>query len=465
MSILSPATPRGTKQKGRRVGLAIADQSIASDIGDAILSHYDFTDASRFHTERNRRGLFIHLKSGEKEVRSLLVNTDDKPQVDDEVGNPANLVNLASLDNLTPDQWQSLRAALQSHDGIESGPFAASDLGSYFFNPDAEVEADQQIYAGLLSLSDLTVWLGKEKHRKSNLILLLAICASLGLDFLGFRFVADKPLRVMLIDFESKGRSLKIRYDAIVKAMKLDARWQEQLRTNLTILEVKKIRKAGHSFPKFPVPSKSKVPEADLTFWRQLVAENPADLYIIDPLRTLHTADENDSAIEALLTELQRVFGRAAVVLAHHMRKASENAMTLAQDMRVWSDGARGSSAIKAHSDVIVLQERIENDGGEEIVFLGAFLKDGADIDPFPVMETDHESFYWEMKAHVPAKLVKSHDALKAGRFATKAQAAAAIKTATKVGRATAWRHLDSMIRLRIVTENPDGSISAQRGV
>src|SRR5579863_8298907 len=69
-----------------------------------------------------------------------------------------------------------------SADGC-NGPVQASDLESFVFDPAAEVEHDQKLYDGLLYLGDLVVWLGREKHRKSNLILQFTICAALGRDF------------------------------------------------------------------------------------------------------------------------------------------------------------------------------------------------------------------------------------------------------------------------------------------
>ena len=60
--------------------------------------------------------------------------------------------------------------------------------------------------------------------------------------------------------------------------------------------------------------------------------------------------------------------------------------------MRFWSDDARGSGAIKAHSDVIVCQERVIEEQ-EERLYLGAFLKDGPDVEPIPLAETGAQSF------------------------------------------------------------------------
>jgi len=131
--------------------------------------------------------------------------------------------------------------------------------------------------------------------------------------------------------------------------------------------------------------------------------------------------------------------------------------------MRTWSDGARGSSAIKAHSDVIVLQERSLDEKGNEVVHLGVFLKDGPDVEPFPLMETDHESFYWEQVKLVPAKLRPSYDALASrGCGWEKSKAADEIKRQTGASRATAYRHFDAMARAGILVIDGSGLFRTQ---
>ncbi len=382
------------------------------------------------YTEENSRGLLVLVK-GERERRYLLCEFDG--------------ANKTATNDKDEDSANGASGALS--------PVSAEDLSSYVFDPEGVAETDQALYTGFLCCGDLTIWLGREKHRKSNLILQFTIGAAVGRDFLGFKFVAGKPLRVVLIDFESKSGSLRQRYGGIIAAMNLTESERQSLGSNLKIIEVRRIRKSGRQFPKFPHR-----PNGDTAFWDGLVANNPADVYVIDPLRTLHTADENDSTIETLLSEIQRVFRGAAVIAAHHMRKASDNANTLAQDMRGWSEGARGSSAIKAHSDVIVLQERSMNSKGEEVVHLGAFLKDGADIEPFPLMETDHQSFCWEAVTAVPEYLRESHKALTEakGPFKGKSKAAAELMTRANVRRATAYRHIDAMIRSGLLIEESE---------
>jgi hypothetical protein len=374
------------------------------------------------HCEPKRKGLLIAVE-GENRRRYLLCDLD-----------------LTGVDASIPD---------------EPGSLSVHELENYTFDPEAKCGDDEALYAGFVSRGDLAVWLGREKHRKSNTILQFAISAALGRDYLGLKFVAGAPLKVVLIDFESKSGSLNQRYQSIVAAMKLSQEESERLKVNLTIIEVRRIRKSGRVFPKFPHKQKPELKQNELRFWEDLVAANPADLYIIDPLRTLHAADENDSTIETLLSEMQRVFRGAAVVAAHHMRKAGENNCTLMQDMRLWSDGARGSSAIKAHTDVIVLQERIIDEKGNEVVHLGAFLKDGPDIEPMQLMESDHLSFYWQVATVVPKYLRESFDALAKANILIKdrAKAAELIKQSTGVARATAYRHVEGLIRAGVLME------------
>jgi hypothetical protein len=259
-------------------------------------------------------------------------------------------------------------------------------------------------------------------------------------------------MKVRILDFESKSGSLKQRLEGIVQAMGLSDAERQLLKANLHILEIRRIRKSGYSFPKFPHKALEASNPARI-FWEDYVRCNPADIYIIDPMRSLHSADENDSAIEAMLAEIQRIFKDAAVIIAHHMRKPGDNSCQLSQDMRTWSEGARGSSAIKAHSDVIVLQERNIDDKGNEIIHLGAFLKDGADVDPFPLMESDHESFFWKRTAQVPETLRKSFDAMSGDGFKDKASAATIIMKKTGASRATVYRHLEALIRLGLIGE------------
>jgi hypothetical protein len=100
-----------------------------------------------------------------------------------------------------------------------------------------------------------------------------------------------------------------------------------------------------------------------------------------------------------LLTRVHEVFGDAAVVISHHLRKRDQRGKykpTLEGDMRAWADEARGSGAITAHADVIVCQERVV-EGEMEMLYLGAYLRDGADVEPMPLHESAVETFFWKV--------------------------------------------------------------------
>jgi hypothetical protein len=337
-----------------------------------------------------------------------------------------------------------------------------SGLALTFFDPQMEPPKEAPIFEGLMFASDLVAWIGREKHRKTNILLQLAICAAVGRNFLTFRFAESRPLRIVFIDYESKTSPLKNRYESITKAMSLSDSEKELLEKNLRIIEVRQMRQEGRSFPRFPL-SDSDVKET--RFWRELIAENPADLYIIDPMRCFHSGDENDSKIEKLLERMRTFFRSSAVIISHHMRKGSNNVRkgddfhdgSLRAGMRDWSDGARGSGAIKAHADVIVCQERVI-EGETELVYLGAFLKDGADIEPIPLVETDNESFLFKPSPDIPSHLRSSYDALK-GRpnFRDKSAAAQVLRAEVGTGRSTAFRHVNQLAERGLLVKGEDG--------
>lgn len=332
-------------------------------------------------------------------------------------------------------------------------------LEPFVFDPDAEPPPEEPIFGGFLSKGDLTFWIGREKHRKTNILLQLAICAAVGRSFLHFCFTAPQPQRVVMVDYESKTRRLKERYEAICRAMDLIEEEKNRLKENLRIVEVPKAYKAGKSFPRFPGARGTQKQQKAEEFWQQFARRYPADLYIFDPMRSMHVGDENDSTIEFLLTRLRQLFPEAAVIVAHHMRKpgSGDFSLPLKEDMRAWSDGARGSGAIKAHADVIVCQERkIETDA--EVVYWGAFQRDEADIEPMPLDETGANTFFWQVSAQVLPHLLPSYNALKkaGGPWPSKTAAAQVIQNAATEkppSRATAYRHLDTLRNLGFVSD------------
>ena len=235
---------------------------------------------------------------------------------------------------------------------------------------------------------------------------------------------------------------------------------------------VREYIRSGHALPKFwslarDPRNRGDGHSEDDRFWRHFVELFPADVYVFDPMRSLHTGDENDSAIEGLLSAMRSLFRDSAVVIVHHTRKRTMgvNSVSLEKDMRLWSDAARGSSALKAHADTIVCQERKIDAQGNEIVHLGAFSKDAPDVDPIALEETDAESFLWAVRADAPTHLTPSLDRLnkKGGRFKNVADA---VKTLEKEGvkRPTAYRHVNGLMQVGILTSGDTGLVVRKAG-
>jgi hypothetical protein len=344
---------------------------------------------------------------------------------------------------------------------LEGGDKGRSKVGpwrQFVFDPAALIPPDQPVFEGLLSKGDLAIWLGREKHRKSSVLLQFAICAALGRPFLHFLFCSSQSSKVVMLDYESKSQTLKQRYEAIVAAMGLAEAEKETLRAQLRIVEIRKAFRSGWNFVRFPVKpdgANSKELCEAAEEWQSFLQETTADIYIIDPMRCMHAQAENDSAIEALLTRIHKTFGNATVVISHHLRKRDRGvAQKLMDDMRVWADEARGSSAITAHADVIVCQERIVENGMEKLHW-GAYLRDSVDIEPMVLRESAPQNFLWEVAPDIPDELAMCLDPLRAeGRaFQSRTDAARVLMNTPNTGRSTAFSRIKELLNRGLLVE------------
>ncbi len=237
--------------------------------------------------------------------------------------------------------------------------------------------------------------------------------------------------------------------------MKLSEEHRAQLRSNLDIVELRKVQHDGIIIPKIDGRDGEE-------FWSNVVEERPADLYVIDPFRYLHGGNENDSAIAETLAAIRRIFKRA-VIIPHHMVKRSRNPkenVRLNENMRLWSEGCRGSGVIKGHADVIVCQERLM-EGDTEVVYLGAIMKDAPDADPMPLEEASPESFLWIPQRKLPTELRTSLQILESSGSESWDSQATVCKILMSSGqtRPTAYRHFKNLIQRRCLRMRGDKSV------
>lgn len=326
---------------------------------------------------------------------------------------------------------------------------------SYLFDPGAVHSRTEHIFHGFLAKNELAVWIAHEKHRKTTLVLDLAICAALGLDFLGFQFAAPAPLRVVMFDFESKDDSIDRRSSAICTSLGLSDADRARLWSHLHIIKLRDMIYDGRVVPKIDV---------NKAWWEQAVAEHPADLYVVDPFRCLHGAAENDSKIEETLRLIRGVFKQTTIIPHHTVkspRKSNEN-VRLVDDMRLWSEQCRGSGAIKGHADVIICQEREIDADDTEVVWIGGFMKDAGDIDPVPLVESAADSFWWIPQTKLPKPLCGSLDVLRQTGTTSWVNRAAVAATLILAGikRPTAFRHIKQLIQRGVLRDGHPAGIT-----
>ena len=339
-----------------------------------------------------------------------------------------------------------------------ASPFTADPWEPFVFDPAAVIAPEQPIYDALLAKGDLAIWLGREKHRKSSVLMQFAICAALGRPFLHFPFRPSQGLKVVVLDYESKSQTIEKRYAALVESMGLSETEKQVLCASLKIVEMRKAFKTGLKFARFPVkPEKGLMDEFVLAEeeWRSFVRNMGADLYIIDPMRCMHAQAENDSALEALLSRVHQIFGDAAVVISHHLRKRDRRnqKLSLKDDMRVWADEARGSSAITAHADVIICQEREVVDAIEQL-HLGAYLR----MQPISSLwfcgNQVWRVFSGKLRRTFPLNLQCAwiYCDRQAGNFRTGRAAVDVLQRSVGAGRSTAYSRLKDLLNRGLLT-------------
>jgi hypothetical protein len=168
---------------------------------------------------------------------------------------------------------------------------------------------------------------------------------------------------------------------------------------------------------------------------------------------------------------MRKTFGKASVVIAHHMVKRSKNPrdnVTLMDNMRLFSDMGRGSGAIKGYCDVIVNQEWFDEDG-EEVIHWGAFGKNIPDLSPRALSQTAPNSNLWaptnldHITETVKASLTVLREHAPNLFFESRAEAARLVMRARDVSRSTANDHVDKLIVQDLIRVRQDKKPSKKR--
>jgi energy-coupling factor transporter ATP-binding protein EcfA2 len=256
--------------------------------------------------------------------------------------------------------------------------------------PQSSITNFNVVIEGLIGEGDLILWAGYEKHRKSTLVLQACVCIATGHHFLGFN--VPQPRKVLYIDMESSDALLARRWESI-RAL-LTEHQVNRIKENLQIVQGRKLLAQGVSLS---IDGRGRVTLAGL------IESSQAEVIVLDPLRVLHSADEDRSSqMVQVLTEIRRLARHRTVIVVHHCRKrqlSTKASIHLKDDPYLWSDNIRGSNVLKAHADGIVLQELVPDKERDELLYFAAILKDAPNIPPIPLVESSGSPFWHERLA------------------------------------------------------------------
>ncbi|MBI1742213.1 AAA family ATPase [Candidatus Acetothermia bacterium] len=268
----------------------------------------------------------------------------------------------------------------------EQKPFVTQLLKSVTFDlasPPESLTTERVLVENLLCADDLVLWVGHEKQRKSTLLLQFCSCLATGRSFVGFQI--PEPVRVLYIDAESKTHDLVKRWTGIQQMLTEQER--DHALQNLILIEGRKL--LGHGLS---LDMKTQ------TLGEIIEAHKDAQVIVLDPLRIFYTGDEDKSSqVCEAMSQLRRLAGGRALIIVHHARKrpgAQGDRSRLRDDPYIWSDNARGSTAWKAHSDVIILQELRNDDDLGEVLDFAVIQRSFSNVQPMPLVASE-TTFAW----------------------------------------------------------------------
>jgi hypothetical protein len=211
---------------------------------------------------------------------------------------------------------------------------------------------------------------GEPKERKSWLALYLAVCVASGIKVFN-RWEVQRG-RVLIFSAEGGAGLVRRRTGLMARALELDVGDASTLDLHVLDIPVMHLDEEEHR----------------KRFLRAVQQVKPT-LVLLDPLRELHTGEENDSAvIAALLAPLRelRAFCGAAVILVHHMKKAGEHGRGVRGGQRL-----RGSSALHGASDCALYLDG-EGAGKDRRVSVQVELRGAEEIEPFTFQLKTHSA-------------------------------------------------------------------------
>lgn len=199
------------------------------------------------------------------------------------------------------------------------------------------------IFDDLIEIGDQWIISGAPKSGKSRLALQLALCASEGSDFLGYK--CSKKQRVLYVDFELSPRVSASRIYDIYN------RDSDALLANTFFFMC-------NEYKQIDVNSTT-----DCTLIRSLISAIKPDLVVWDVLARMHSVDENSNiAMIQVMQNIRELSCGAAHIIVHHARKENFG-----------NGGARslrGASSIHGEADgVMSLAFEKSRKGSHSLIF------------------------------------------------------------------------------------------------
>ncbi len=357
------------------------------------------------------------------------------------------------MQDATPDKAIQLAAPAAVTDSTEARQYAR-----LAYDPHQTYAQREWVADGLLARRSMHLWIGPEKQLKSMLALLLAMCIACGKAFFGFH--VHKARRVVYFDAENPTEEIDLRYKGLLSRFTPEE--QALIEQNLVI-----IRGRDQTYQET-----TDIEVSNTSFWEGLIRNYPAEVYILDALQTLHSANEiSNREMKNVVLKLRRYCGsESCLIILHHTRKRDDaeiarnrkNAPTLRRlGARRWSEKCLGAGALKRLVEVIICQELLEErdpDTDELTEWTVDFQAFGRIIPDTPLLQFKPDGEYGfalvrALYGTKPYSLEKLREAR--GPWPSKNAAAKVLG----LSRSQANIHIQELIQKQWLYVAPDGSV------